>query len=115
MNTVWAQTKTEKGLMTLNLISLATCFVLFILLPYFTLVGGARIVVYIASIVYALLNIVYYVLPQNYKLIILKKRMLYVYLPSLVIIGVIIYDIFAVFRLDAFAILRLVFFIANGC
>ena len=63
MNTVMAQTKTEKGLMTLNLISLATCFVLFILLPYFSLIAGTRIIIYIASIVYALLNIAYYVMP----------------------------------------------------
>ena len=86
------------------------CVVLLIFLPSVGLMAGFRLVLYVASIAFAVLNLAFYVSPSNYRLIILKKRMLLVYLPSLIILGVCAFDLIdTIVNLDILAIASVLF------
>ena len=49
--------------------------------------------IYALSIVFIVYNIAFYVVPQNLKMIIFKRRMLTVYLPTLVVLGFAVWDL----------------------
>ena len=88
MKTIFGQTKTAKGLTYLNLASILAMIVFLVLLPILNLfapVISSRLI-YIFSIIFIVFNIGFFVVPQHLKLVIFKRRMLAVYLPTLVVL-----------------------------
>ena len=99
MKGIMANTKTAKGLTYLNLISLAAeiafMFILIPVLNVFFEVVASRII-FILSIIFVIFNGLFYCLPQNLKLFYFKKRLLVVYLPTVVVIGFAIWNLISV-------------------
>ena len=86
-------TTTEKGLRILNLFSILGVVVMLILMPVLALLGGAaNMAIFIVTIVFSVLNLAYYVVPADLNLKIMKNRLLLIYLPTLVLIGIAIWD-----------------------
>jgi len=86
-------TTTEKGLRVLNLFSLLGVIILIILLPVLSLLGAAaNMAIFVVTIVFSVLNLAYYVVPANLNLKIMKQRLLMIYLPTLILIGIAIWD-----------------------
>ncbi len=93
-----ANTKTAKGLTYLNLMSiLAEVVFMFVLIPvlnvFFELIASR--IIFILSIIFVVFNSLFYCLPQQYKLFYFKKRLLVVYLPTVVVIGCGVWNIIA--------------------
>ena len=63
-----------------------------ILLPIITVLAGVNMVLFIVTICFSVLNLAFYVLPANTKLLFMKKRLLFVYLPTLVLIAIAVWD-----------------------
>ena len=89
MKTIGANTQHAKGLTTLNLLALLSCLVFYILIPALNVFGEvvSTRVVYILSIILFALNCLFYVAPASLKTHYFQKRLLLVYLPTIVIIG----------------------------
>ncbi len=93
-----ANTKTAKGLTYLNLMSiLAEVVFMFVLIPvlnvFFELIASR--IIFILSIIFVVFNGLFYCLPQHYKLFYFKRRLLVVYLPTVVVIGFGVWNIIA--------------------
>ena len=98
MKTVMGQTKTAKGLTYLNLISIVAMIVFIILLPIvntFVAAINSRII-YALSVIFIVFNLAFYVVPQHLKIMVFKYRMLVVYLPTIIILAVGIWNLIAV-------------------
>ena len=83
----------------LNLISIAVMIVMLILVPIVTAffdVVASRII-YFVSIAFLVLNCGFYVVPMNLKAQIFQKRLLIVYLPTLVVFGFAVWNLISVF------------------
>ena len=65
---------------------------MWILMPVLSLLGGVNLILFIVTIVFTILNLTFYVAPQNLKMMIMKQRALLVYLPSLILVGITIWD-----------------------
>ena len=89
MKTIGANTQHAKGLTTLNLLALLSCLVFYILIPALNVFGEvvSTRVVYILSIILFALNCLFYVAPASLKTHYFQKRLLLVYLPTIVILG----------------------------
>lgn len=109
-----ANTSSEKFLMYLNLLSIVGVIILLIWLPSVGLMAGLRFLLYIGSIALTVLNIGFYVAPQAYKIAYLKKRLLFVYIPSLVIVIFAVVDLITIIvYLDVFKVLQILFIVVN--
>ena len=89
MKSIGANTQHAKGLTTLNLLSLLACLVMYILIPalnVFVNVISTR-PVYIISIIFCIFNTLFYIAPASLKTQYFQKRLLAVYLPTIVMIG----------------------------
>lgn len=109
------KTPVEKIMFYINLISVTATLVLLILLPSVGLLAGLRFILYVGSILLTILNVGYICAPQNYKLMILKKRLLFVYVPALIIFAFSLFDIFYfIIDLRVFEVISILFAVANG-
>ena len=98
MKAIEAQTKTSQGLTYLNLISIATMIVMLILVPLITTlfdVISSR-VIYFVSIAFLVLNCGFYVVPMNIKSQIFQKRLLIVYIPTVIVFGFAVWNLITV-------------------
>ena len=98
MKTVMGQTKTAKGLTYLNLLSILAMVVFIILLPIintFAETINSRLI-YALSIIFIVFNLAFYIVPQHLKIKVFKYRMLVVYLPTILILAVGIWNPIAV-------------------
>ena len=98
MKSIGANTQHAKGLTTLNLLSLLACLVLYILIPalgVFFEVVSTRFV-YILSIIYCVFNTIFYVAPASLKTQYFQKRLLLVYTPTIVMLGLGVYQFISV-------------------
>ena len=98
MKSIGANTQHAKGLTTLNLLSLLACLVLYILIPalgVFLEVISTRFV-YILSIIYCVFNTIFYVAPASLKTQYFQKRLLLVYTPTIVMLGLGVYQFISV-------------------
>lgn len=111
MQSVHAQSQSEKTFQWLNIASIFGTIILLILLPIIGLMSGFRVILYVASIIFGFLNIGFYLAPENYRLLILKKRYLYVYIPALVIVGICVFDIIEIIISLAILEVATIFFI----
>ncbi len=117
MKSVMANTKTAKGLTMLNLASICTMIIFLILIPalqIFVDVVSFRIV-YIITIVFIAFNILFYILPQNKKILVFQKRLLVVYLPTLVVVGLGIWSVIAIIITLSFTKIMTLFFTVLSC
>ena len=91
-----AQTQTAKGLTYLNLAAILGMIVLFILVPALDTIIPviSNRLAYALSIIFIVFNVAFYVVPQNLKIIIFKRRVLTVYLPTLVVLGFAVWNLF---------------------
>ena len=84
------QTKTSKGLTYLNLLSILAMVVFIILMPiintFFETISSRLI--YALSIIFIVFNLAFYIAPQHYKIMIFKYRKLVIYLPTILILAV---------------------------
>ena len=92
MDRVREHTATEKGLKYLNMMGILGVLVMFFLLPILGLIGGPRAIIYAFSIAFTVVNIGFYLAPANYKAQFLQKRLLFVYLPTIIVLGIDIWD-----------------------
>ena len=98
-------TTTEKGLRVVNLFSILGVVVMLILLPVLSLLGGANMALFIVTIIFSILNLAYYVVPADLNLKIMKNRLLLIYLPTLILLGIAIWDFIAmILSVDIFNI-----------
>ena len=98
MKRIGANTQHAKGLTTLNLLSLLACLVLYILIPalgVFFEVVSTRFV-YILSIIFCVFNTIFYVAPASLKTQYFQKRLLLVYTPTIVMLGLGVYQFISV-------------------
>ena len=98
MKSIGANTQHAKGLTTLNLLSLLACLVLYILIPalgVFFEVVSTRFV-YILSIIFCVFNTIFYVAPASLKTQYFQKRLLLVYTPTIVMLGLGVYQFISV-------------------
>ncbi len=98
MKSIGNNTESAKGLTTLNLLSLLACLVLYILIPVLTVlveVVSTR-PVYIASIIFFVFNVIFYVAPASLKQKYFQLRIWLVYLPTVIMIGLGIWQFIAV-------------------
>ena len=98
MKSIGNNTESAKGLTTLNLLSLLACLVLYILIPVLTVlveVVSTR-PVYIASIIFNVFNVIFYVSPASLKQRYFQLRIWLVYLPTVIMIGLGIWQFIAV-------------------
>ena len=98
MKSIGANTQHAKGLTTLNLLSLLACLVLYILIPalgVFLEVVSTRFV-YILSIIFCVFNTIFYVAPASLKTQYFQKRLLLVYTPTIVMLGLGVYQFISV-------------------
>ncbi len=98
MKSIGANTQHAKGLTTLNLLSLLACLVLFVLIPalnVFAEVISTRFV-YIMSIIFCVFNTLFYIVPANVKAHYFQKRLLLVYIPTLIMIALGVWQFIAV-------------------
>ena len=86
-------TQTEKGLIYLNSIACLSLFVFLFLTPILASIAGLRSILFIGAIALLVINVAFYVAPQSIKGKILTQRLLFVYIPSLVVIGISIWDL----------------------
>lgn len=95
MKTVMGQTKTSKGLTYLNLLSILAMVVFIILMPiintFFETINSRLI--YALSIIFIIFNLAFYIAPQHYKIMIFKYRKLVIYLPTIIILAVGIWNL----------------------
>ena len=92
------QTKTAKGLTHLNLLSILAMVVFIILLPIidnFLQTIKSRLI-YALSVLFIIFNLAFYIAPQRYKIMIIKYHMQVVYLPSILILSVVICNLITV-------------------
>lgn len=114
MKSISPNTAGEKTLFYLNLISIVGDIILLILLPSVGLLAGLRFILWVGSIALTVLNVLFYIAPQNYKLTIVKKRLLFVYLPAAVICIFALFDLlYFIINLQIFAILSILFSVCN--
>ena len=98
MKSIGNNTESAKGLTTLNLLSLLACLVLYILIPALNVlveVVSTR-PVYITSIVFNVFNVVFYVSPAALKQRYFQLRIWLVYLPTIIMVGLGIWQFIAV-------------------
>ena len=98
MKSIGNNTESAKGLTTLNLLSLLACLILYILIPALNVlveVVSTR-PVYIASIVFNVFNTVFYVSPAALKQRYFQLRIWLVYLPTIIMVGLGIWQFIAV-------------------
>ena len=98
MKSIGANTQHAKGLTTLNLLSLLACLVLYILIPalgVFLEVVSTKFV-YILSIIFCVFNTIFYVAPASLKTQYFQKRLLLVYTPTIVMLGLGVYQFISV-------------------
>ncbi len=89
MKNIGANTQNAKGLTTLNLLSLLACLVLYVLIPalnVFAEVISTRFV-YIISIIFCVFNTLFYIVPASIKAHYFRMRLFLVYTPTLIMIG----------------------------
>ena len=111
---IMANTSSEKFLMYLNILSVIGEIILLIWLPSVGLMAGLRFLLYIGSIALTVLNVGFYVAPQSYKIVYLKKRLLLVYIPALVIVIFAVVDLITIIiYLDIFRVIQILFIIIN--
>ena len=75
----------SKGLRTMNLLSLTVLLIFYILIAVFKFTQGIYLAIYIFSIIFACSNILFLVLPQTQKMIVLRYRIYTVYLWALLL------------------------------
>ena len=112
MKSIGAHTQNAKGLTTLNLLSLLTCLVMYILIPILTVMADivSSRAVYIISIILFVSNVLFYILPANIKAFYFQRRLFVVYLPTLVIIGLGIWQFIVVLiNIKILQVLTLIF------
>ena len=89
-------TSTAKGLTYLNLGALALEVVfMFVLIPVFNVffdIVASRII-FILSIIFVIFNALFYCAPTSLKAIYIQRRLLVVYLPTLIVIGFAIWNV----------------------
>ena len=74
-------------------------------MPVLNLLGGVNLILFIVSIVFTILNLAFYVAPQNMKMMLMKQRALLVYLPALILVGITIWNFFdMVIHLNVFVV-----------
>ena len=89
MKSLGANTQHAKGLTTLNLLSLLACLVMYILIPALNVLVEVISTrpVYIISIIFCVFNTIFYVAPASLKTQYFQKRLLLVYIPTIVMLG----------------------------
>ena len=98
MKTIQGNTQSAKGLTWLNMMSLLIELILFILIPalnVFAEVISTRFV-YIVAIIWFAFNTLFYILPATIKKHYFQYRIFVVYLPTLVLIAMGIWEIIAI-------------------
>ena len=112
MKAIAAHTKTSQGLTYLNLISIATMIVFLILIPAITVfvnVISYRLI-YFLSIAFLVLNCGFYIAPMNIKQQIFQKRLLAVYLPTLIVLGFAVWNlIYTLINIKALEVVAVLF------
>jgi hypothetical protein len=83
---------------------------LVIVLPILSLIAGVRWILYVATIVLSVWNLAFYVLPENLKMTVMKKRLLFVYVPAIAIICISVWDFIDIVILLQVARVASVFF-----
>ena len=85
-----------------------------ILLPILMVLAGIDMVLFIVSICFSVINLAYYVLPANTKLAFIKKRLFFIYLPTLALIAIAVWDFFdMIIHLKVFQVIP--FLLQIGC
>ncbi len=89
MKAIGANTQHAKGLTTLNLLALLSCLVLYILIPALNVLGEvvSTQVVYILSIIFFVFNTLFYMAPPSLKTYYFQNRLSMIYLPTILMIG----------------------------
>ena len=98
MKTIQGNTQSAKGVTWLNMVSLLIELILFILIPalnVFAEVISTR-VVYIIAIIWFAFNTLFYIVPATIKKHYFQYRIFVVYLPTLFLIGMGIWEIIAI-------------------
>ena len=98
MKSIGNNTQNAKGLTTLNLLSLLACLVLYILIPALNVLVNVISTrpVYIASIIFCVFNTIFYVAPASLKQRYFQLRIWIVYLPTVIMVGLGIWQFIAV-------------------
>ena len=112
MKTIQGNTQSAKGLTWLNMVSLLIELILFILIPalnVFAEVISTR-VVYIIAIIWFAFNTLFYIVPATIKKHYFQYRIFVVYLPTLFLIGMGIWELIAIIiALNVSKVLAIIF------
>jgi hypothetical protein len=87
-----AYTQTEKGLIYINVAAILAVITFLFLTPILASMAGLRFIMYIGTISLCVLNVAFYIGPQKIKGMLLEKRLVFVYIPCVVVIGLSIWD-----------------------
>ena len=86
-----------RGLRTMNFLSLVILLIMYILVAICGYVAGIFMAIYIFSVIYAVSNILFYVLPAGQKALLLKYRVFTVYFFALLVTILSIVELILIF------------------